>query len=193
MGETAVRFARPPEKSAAALLHFFREKDGIVDVVLSEDEIAVYFNPARPPDELSEWIDQCQTIPGDIEPGRRHTISVRYNGPDLVDVAEFCGLTIDEVVRRHSQAEYTVGMLGFLPGFAYLQGLDTALVVPRRDVPRKRVPQNALAIGGAYTAVYPCMSPGGWNLIGEAIEPALFSAQGARLQAGDRVVFTVVR
>jgi KipI family sensor histidine kinase inhibitor len=79
-------------------------------------------------------------------------------------------------------------MLGFRPGFAYLTGLDPALVVPRRATPRPRVPAGALAIADVYTAVYPSESPGGWHLIGHVAEP-MFTAAGARLSLGDRVRF----
>jgi KipI family sensor histidine kinase inhibitor len=79
-------------------------------------------------------------------------------------------------------------MLGFRPGFAYLTGLDPALVLPRRATPRTRVPAGSLAIADVYTAIYPGESPGGWHLIGHVAEP-MFTEQGARLQLGDRVRF----
>lgn len=192
LGDSAVRFARPKAKSAAALLPFLTAVDGVLDVVLSESEIAVYFDPAHPPRKLRDLPKLCRELPDRSTTGRKHCIEVRYSGPDLAVVAEHNGLSVAEVIQRHSQREYVVSMLGFLPGFAYLQGLDSTLCTPRRESPRKQVPKHALAIGGAYTAIYPCASPGGWNLIGEALEPELFGRHGARLQAGDRVIFSAV-
>jgi KipI family sensor histidine kinase inhibitor len=105
-----------------------------------------------------------------VVPRRRLLIvPVAYGGvggPDLDEVARRAGLDADEVVRRHSAVEYVVGMLGFLPGFAYLIGLDPSLAMPRRSTPRVRVPAGSLGIGGAQTGIYPCVSPGGWQLIG---------------------------
>jgi len=93
-------------------------------------------------------------------------LPVVYDGEDLDEVARLTGLSVDEVVRRHRGAVYTVAFGGFMPGFAYLAGLDPALHVPRRADPRPRVPAGALAVAGEYTAVYPAATPGGWRLLG---------------------------
>lgn len=123
--------------------------------------------------------------------GRDHVISVRYDGPDLADVAQRTGLGIDEVVARHSGRWYDVFLLGFVPGFAYLGELDPALVLPRRPVPRPRVSAGSVAIAGAQTAVYPLTTPGGWHLIGRTTA-VLFDPDAdppATLAPGDRVRF----
>jgi KipI family sensor histidine kinase inhibitor len=92
---------------------------------------------------------------------------VVYDGPDLADVARLTGLTVDEVIARHAAAEYTVGWMGFSPGFGYLTGLDPALAaVPRLAEPRLRVPAGTVAIAGGLAAVYSSASPGGWRLLG---------------------------
>lgn len=94
-------------------------------------------------------------------------LEVRYDGPDLADVAAGCGLAEHEVVARHQAASYEVGWLGFSPGFGYLTGLDPALAaVPRLDTPRLAVPAGSVAIAGGLSAVYPAASPGGWRVIG---------------------------
>ena len=90
------------------------------------------------------------------------TIDVVYGGPDLVAVAEATGLTVGQVVERHLSGTYTVAFCGFSPGFAYLRGLDPALQIPRRAVPRTRVPAGSVAIAARYSSVYPSASPGGW-------------------------------
>ena len=99
-----------------------------------------------------------------------------YDGPDLAEVARACGVSPEEVVRRHVAATYTVAFLGFAPGFAYLIGGDESLRPGRRDEPRERVPVGAVALAGEYAAVYPRASPGGWQLIGST-ELVMFDAR----------------
>lgn len=87
-------------------------------------------------------------------------------GPDLADLEKHSGLTRDEIISIHSNTEYKIYMLGFLPGFVYLGGLDVQLHMPRLSTPRIKIPQGAVGIGGSQTGVYPLDSPGGWRLIG---------------------------
>jgi KipI family sensor histidine kinase inhibitor len=119
-------------------------------------------------------------------------IPVVYDGDDLADVARLAGLTTDEVVARHAAARYRVAFGGFIPGFAYLTGLDPALVVPRLATPRTRVPAGAVAIAGEYAAVYPRPTPGGWRLLGHTdvvmFDPA-HDERPALLAPGDEVRF----
>jgi 5-oxoprolinase (ATP-hydrolysing) subunit B len=123
--------------------------------------------------------------------GREHVIPVRYDGPDLEDVARRTGLAVADVIARHSARTYTVYFLGFVPGWAYLGELDPRLVVPRRTEPRARVPAGSVAIAGAQTGVYPYTIPGGWHLIGRT-SVGLFDPMRdppAVFAAGDRVRF----
>jgi len=98
-------------------------------------------------------------------------IPVRYDGPDLPDVARLTGLSEAEVVRAHTGATWRVAFGGFAPGFGYLVGDDDRLHVPRRETSRTRVPAGAVALAGSYTGVYPRESPGGWQLIGTTDAP----------------------
>lgn len=93
-------------------------------------------------------------------------IGVHYDGADLAEVAGATGLSVDEVVARHSSGLYTCAFCGFMPGFSYLQGLDEVLWLPRRATPRTRVPAGSVAIAAGFSAVYPSDSPGGWHLLG---------------------------
>ncbi len=121
-------------------------------------------------------------------------IPVKYGGdagPDLAAVARACTLLESEVVERHRSGEYVVWFLGFVPGFAYLRGLDPRLYVPRRTEPRTAVPAGSVAIAGEYSGIYPSGTPGGWPLIGRtAVTP--FDPHRdppALLAPGDRVRF----
>jgi KipI family sensor histidine kinase inhibitor len=124
-----------------------------------------------------------------------HVIPVRYDGEDLADVARHSNLAPEEVIQRHLAPEYTVALLGFSPGFPYLEGLDPALHTPRRGMPRVRMPAGAVAIGGSHTGVYSLPTPGGWNWIGNT-DVVLFDpsatenpGHGVLLRTGDRVRF----
>jgi len=121
-------------------------------------------------------------------------LPVRYDGEDLGTVAEAVGMSRDAVIAQHAAATYRVAFLGFAPGFAYLTGLPLPLHLPRRDVPRVRVPAGAVAIADEYTAVYPRPSPGGWHLLGRCDE-WLFDPDRrppSRLRSGLRVRFEAV-
>ncbi len=93
-------------------------------------------------------------------------IPVDYTGEDLEEVARLTGLTPEEVIRRHTESEYTMAFAGFAPGFGYLIGGDPALHVARRQTPRTKIPAGAVALAGAFSGVYPQASPGGWQIIG---------------------------
>lgn len=127
-------------------------------------------------------------------PGRRHDVPIVYggeDGPDLAGLATARGLSEADLVALHAGAEYTVMMLGFAPGFAYLGLLPEALESPRLATPRVRVPAGSVGLAGRQTGIYPVASPGGWRIVGRTSrrlfdpgreEPALFAA-------GDRVRF----
>jgi len=113
---------------------------------------------------------------------------------DLDSVAEFSGLTSDEVISIFLERIYNVFMIGFLPGFAYLGVVDERIAMPRKKTPRTRVPKCSVAIGGSQTGVYPLESPGGWHIIGRT-EMEMFDPNAdplCPLKAGDRVKFVQV-
>jgi KipI family sensor histidine kinase inhibitor len=122
---------------------------------------------------------------------REHQISVRYDGQDLSDVAERTGMSVKDVIAAHTSQTYTVDLLGFVPGFAYLSELPVSLQLPRRGEPRPRVAAGSVAIAGSQTAVYPLDTPGGWHLLGRT-EIKLFDptrSPPALLEPGDSVRF----
>ena len=127
--------------------------------------------------------------------GRLVSIPVCYGGeygPDLSFVAQHAGLTEQEVVRRHTGREYRIYMLGFLPGFPYLGGLDPSLVTPRLQNPRTSIPAGSVGIGGEQTGVYPVASPGGWQLIGRTPLRLFEPGKPLLYRAGDRIRFAAI-
>ncbi len=193
LGDRAIRFWRPVVP-ARALVRELRTWPGVVDVVVAREDIAVYFaSPAEARSSI-EHIDpaiaRLSGLVDDADAGREHVLRVVYDGLDLDDVARVTRLSVADVIAVHSSREYTVALMGFSPGFAYLDGLDPRLELPRRVTPRPRVAAGSLAIAGAQTAVYPFAGSGGWHLIGRVVGTRMFSGHGALLALGDRVRFT---
>jgi inhibitor of KinA len=121
-------------------------------------------------------------------------IPVNYNGQDLSFVAEYNQLSIEEVINIHTSPIYRVFMMGFLPGFAYMGGLDTRISTPRKSTPRTKVPAGSVGIAGNQTGIYPSESPGGWQLIGQTTLK-LYTPNAPSitlLKAGDLVKFVKV-
>ncbi|MCZ4222618.1 5-oxoprolinase subunit PxpB [Pedobacter rhodius] len=112
-------------------------------------------------------------------------------GPDIDNVSNFTKLGVQEIIALHSTAVYKVYMIGFVPGFAYLGGMDEQLATPRKSTPRLVVPAGAVGIAGKQTGIYPLETPGGWQIIGQT-PSKLFDAgrlQPSLLKAGDEVKF----
>jgi 5-oxoprolinase (ATP-hydrolysing) subunit B len=173
--------------------------------VVAYASLLVPFDPgALSPDEVrvavSGVVARVDKEPADVAPepiGRPVEIPTRYgaaDGEDLDDVATQLGLSPAAVVELHASTEYEVYMLGFAPGFAYLGILPEGLAVPRRPAPRSRVPAGSVAIAERQTAVYPAVTPGGWNLIGRT-DLTLWDVERhppALLAPGDRVRFVPI-
>lgn len=174
--------------------------DDLVDLVPSYASLLVIYDPMRT-DHLSVGHRLRAAINelSDSESlaGRTVVLPVYYapeSGADLESLAERAGLSVDEVVSLHSAAEYRVYAIGFAPGFAYLGQVDERIAAPRLSTPRLKVPRGAVAIADRQTAVYPAVSPGGWNLIGRC--PTRMFDPGAKptmpVAVGDRVRFEAI-
>lgn len=129
--------------------------------------------------------------------GRLVEIPVCYGGDfgeDLGFVAAHGNLTEEEVIRIHSGRDYRIYMLGFLPGFPYLGGLDSRLFTPRLSAPRVKIPAGSVGIGGEQTGIYPMESPGGWQLIGRTPLTLFSPERGGTLPygSGDRIRFVPI-
>ena len=88
------------------------------------------------------------------------------SGEDLEGLTRELQLSESEIIRLHSETTYRIYMMGFLPGFVYLGGLNKKIWAPRLKTPRTLIPEGSVGIGGNQTGVYPIGSPGGWRLIG---------------------------
>jgi len=118
-------------------------------------------------------------------------VPVVYDGPDLKSVAQATGLDVDAVVAIHSAPIYRVRMMGFSPGFPYLDGLDPRLHLERKASPRDHIVPGAVAIGGRHAGIYSVASPGGWHILGRT-ELALFQPEKAKAESVDpREVFAL--
>ena len=148
---------------------------GFIETVPTYRSLAVCFNPLLAPDDLDKLLlclaESAESAKSAGEEKRKLlVVPTCYEGdfaPDMEKVVANAGISSDEVVRRHSSKDCYCYMLGFLPGFSYLGGMDPSLETPRLKEPREKIPGGSVGIAGKQTGIYPIESPGGWNLIGK--------------------------
>ncbi|BDH63353.1 5-oxoprolinase subunit PxpB [Lysinibacillus sp. PLM2] len=173
-------------------------KKHLVETVPTYHMVTVFFNKEIAQDQslLTDIVNKWNQLEVQLQSSisRKITIPVCYDTQfafDLERVAEELGLTTEQIIKKHSEPTYKVYLIGFLPGFPYLGGLNKELFVPRLDKPRKSVEKGSVGIGGRQTGIYPVTSPGGWNIIGKTPidlfdvnrDPAFL------LQPGDQITF----
>lgn len=188
-GERGALLELADNATAVRVARRLASEPGLIDVVPGHRTVLVTW--AGEPPGLIELAEDAVRDDAVTPTGGSIEIPVRYDGPDLDEVARLKALSPEEVMARHMGEEYVVGFLGFTPGFAYLLGGDERLHVKRRAEPRERVPAGSVALAGPYSGIYPRESPGGWQLIGSTTA-ILFDATReppALLSAGDRVRF----
>ena len=208
LGDSAITIELARERSADLLarIHAVARTLRSANIAHVEDIVPAYLaltvfydslsvSYAAMAETLIAACEEMSATKGVTIPGREHRIPVKYDGVDLEYVATSTGLVVEEVISRHIARSYTVDLLGFVPGFAYLSELDPALRLPRRAQPRPRVAAGSVALAGAQTAVYPLDTPGGWHIIGTTqtvmFDPA--REPSALLAPGDAVRFERVR
>ncbi|MEV7615875.1 allophanate hydrolase subunit 1 [Streptomyces sp. NPDC089799] len=190
MGATAVLLELDSAAEVAAvhaeLLRRREELGGVTDIVPAARTILLDGVDPAATARITSW-----TIPELTErEGPEVTVPVRFDGPDLAEVAEMWGMATEQVPRVVCTTAFRVAFCGFAPGFGYLTGLPERYRVPRRSTPRTAVPAGSLALAGEYAGVYPRSSPGGWQLIGTADavlwdpdrDPAALFAPGVRVR-----------
>lgn len=180
-GERTLRFSFDEAISQEILskVHYFSEVVSlewnhlIEEVVPSYHTITVFFIHPSTIDKIDiegfllKW--QNETVAMQKLPSRLIHIPVCYEEPyslDMKRIASLKGLSTKQIIQLHTQPLYTVYMIGFIPGFPYLGGLNKNLCISRLDKPRNIVPRGSVGIGGNQTGIYPLDSPGGWNIIG---------------------------
>jgi KipI family sensor histidine kinase inhibitor len=174
---------------------------GVLELVPAARTVLVRVDPARLSLRGAEqWVTEHWAM-GDpavrLDPALRVTIPVRYDGPDLATTAELLGMSMGELISRHSLTEWRCAFIGFAPGFAYLTAVGpegSSFQVPRRATSRESVPAGSVGLAGDFTGIYPRASPGGWQLIG-ATDAALWDVDReppSLLAPGTIVHFEVV-
>ncbi len=175
--------------------------EGIIELVPTYCALLVEYDAM-----LYSYSDICNIIEPTLEEGMTDTtnelvtvveVPTVYGGdfgPDLSFVASHNHLSEDEVVSIHSGTDYLVYMLGFIPGFTYLGGMDPRIATPRLSSPRTLIPAGSVGIAGEQTGTYPSDSPGGWQIIGRTPVTMydMSKAQAALLNAGDYVRYVPI-
>lgn len=166
--------------------------DSFGECVMGAENLLVLFQRPVAVDALHAWLAGVNLELFDAaNTSRRIKVPVHYDGPDLAMVAMATGLSEAGVVAIHSASEYRVRMMGFAPGFPYLDGLDERLHLERKASPRDRIEAGAVAIGGSHAGIYSVASPGGWHLIGRTDLP-FFQPEKTRDTVSDfREVFAL--
>ena len=207
IGDTAIEYSLSSDPTSlierlqtlSSIANAIRESSicGIRDVVVSPDRVTVIYNPLLT-DCLATFEARIRTAltqpQSPLTSGKIHDVPVRYggdSGPDFDAVCRDHAIDSKTLIQLHTEPEYVVTAIGFIPGFPYLEGLPKTLETPRLSTPRRHVPAGSVGIGGSQTGVYPFETPGGWHLIGRTDTKFfdLRSSPPALLQPGDRVHF----
>jgi KipI family sensor histidine kinase inhibitor len=206
LGDSAITIQLGAEKSPALLqeVHAAATRvraanlDYVHDVVPAYLAVTIFYDGLkRSYSEASKEIVGILASESPVSRGetvREHVIPVRYDGVDLEFVASAAGVSVDQVIQIHTDRVYSVDLLGFVPGWAYLSELDPRLQIPRRQQPRPRVAAGSVAIAATQTGIYPLDTPGGWHILGRT-DTVMFDAARnppSLLKAGDTVRFEPV-
>jgi KipI family sensor histidine kinase inhibitor len=197
LAELGTRLDTALNTRAIALAAALKKRRDVRQAIAGYASVTVHFDPDQTTHvALAAAIKRLASKrPPMSEPGRLHRIPVVYDGPDMETVAATLGLTPAKIAEIHAKPIYRVFLIGFVPGWAYLGPLPEELELPRRHVPRTKVPAGSVAIAGRQSGIYPLSTSGGWHLIGrtsvklflpDSDPPCLF-------RAGDRVKFFAAR
>ncbi len=170
----------------------------VEDVLILKDHIGIFYNPYKSTfKELKSKIISLlsdDSIKIKSKKKRNWKIPICYNPElalDIKNVSEILKIDRKEFIEKHKKSSYIVDMIGFLPGFLYLGGLDNSLSLPRKKVPRKIIPKGSIGIAEKQTGIYNIESPGGWNIIGRT-PLELFdknSEPPIKIRQGDSITF----
>ena len=172
---------------------------GIVEAVPTYRSLLVHYDPVATDFATlsAALVERARDLPDEPREGRLWRVPVVYGGAfgiDLDEVAARHRINPAELVRRHAAPTYRVYMIGFVPGYAYLGGLDPSIATPRRESPRLKVPAGTISIGGIQAVVASIEAPSGWHLLGRTPVRAFMPDRDPvfLFAAGDRVRFEPV-
>jgi inhibitor of KinA len=169
----------------------------IIECVSAYNSLSIYYQPNRflsfnqMKFLIEKWIKEFEWRGVVNENQNIVEIPTIYEGEDIENVANHCQISVSELIKIHSEPTYRVFMMGFLPGFAYLGGMNDKIAIPRKETPRLKVQVGSVGIAGKQTGIYPLDSPGGWKIIGRT-NLKLFDKKQTNpilLKAGDLVKF----
>lgn len=186
--------------------------DGFIEAVPAYNNLTIYYNPhivylsqtnralLTPYQQVCNYIENLtkkHRSEKQLSKKRVVELPVVYGGefgPDLSYVAEYNGLSVEEVIQIHSGNEYLVYMIGFAPGFPFLGGMDERISTPRKETPRLAIPPGSVGIAGKQTGVYPLETPGGWQIIGRTPLDLFLPEMSppTLLQSGDNIKFVPI-
>jgi len=169
---------------------------GWTEIVPGKLDLTVAFDPhAERLGEARVRLEAAsQTLAASLQRTRRkHVLEAVFGGeagPDLAVLAARLGQTEEQVIHILEHQTFRVDMLGFTPGFAYLTGLDPALVSERLANPRARVAAGSIGLITGQVGLYALEGPGGWPIVGRVLAPLFDRALTDRflMQPGDEVV-----
>lgn len=182
--------------------------NGLTDLSIAYNSLTLFYEPTTvfqyagisPLVFVTDWLNRVATslqANEDLSVGTHHIIPVCYDPPfstDLNSVADFHQASPEEIIYGHQSARYYVFMVGFNPGFPYLGLVPAFLDTPRKSTPALHIPAGSVGIAGRQTGIYPCTSPGGWNIIGRT-PVRMFNINDpdpCLLKAGDTVTFSTI-
>ena len=173
---------------------------GVIEVTPTYRSILIMYDPSvTGPSQLESEMVSLESRLEEVEIPPPHIVEIpvlygNEMGPDITFVADNAGMSVEEVIRLHTEPCYQIYMIGFTPGFAFLGGLPDALTTPRLSTPRSHVPAGSVGIANDQTGMYPVDSPGGWQLIGRT-PLTLFDPSREMpflYQAGDQIKFQAI-
>ncbi|WP_247255556.1 5-oxoprolinase subunit PxpB [Pseudomonas moorei] len=194
----SIGFSESIQQRVLATANLVAQLPGVCEVVPGMNNLLIVYAPTETSvGVLTEQLFHAWShVTVDEQVGREIDVPVIYGGQqgeDLAVIAELAKMDVQTFIRLHSEAVYRVACVGAMPGFPYLSGLNPRLATPRRSVPRMRLEEGAIIVGGAQAGIMPCSAPSGWHVIGRT-ELKLFDQQRESpsfLQPGDRVRFSI--
>lgn len=194
----SIGFSEPIQQRVLATANLVAHLPGVREVVPGMNNLLIVYSAIDTSVGVltEELLHAWSSVTVYEHVGREIDVPVIYGGgqgEDLAVIAELAGMDVQTFIGLHSEAVYRVACVGAMPGFPYLSGLNPRIATPRRSVPRMRLEEGAIIIGGAQAGIMPCSAPSGWHVIGRT-ELKLFDQQRETpsfLQPGDRVRFSI--